>query len=181
METPQYGFLLIFSLVTTLGLISCSFCIAAEFKRSKEDSLRINGTLCYLPGSTAFGFGVAALIFLFIAQIIGNVIVCKNFCSGRRRSSCKAEKPSIASIFLVLSWISFGVATILIGAATSMTRRQPLGEGWLDGECYIVKDGVYSGSAVLVLITVSSQLISLILITKKSQVEKDQKVHTQVE
>lgn len=63
--------------------------------------------------------------------------------------------------------MSFGVAAILIGAATSMSRRQPLGEGWLDGECYIVKNGVYFGSAILVIITLALTIASAIL-TRRS-------------
>ncbi|CAK9143711.1 unnamed protein product [Ilex paraguariensis] len=181
MERNQYGFVLIFSVVIALGLVSFSLCFAAEFKRSKKGDLRIDGKLCYLPESGAFVLGIAALICLFIAQILGNVLVCRNLCSGRQRSSCKAKKPTSSSTFLVLSWISFGIALILIGAATSMNQRQPFGEGWLDRECYIVKDGVYIGSAVLVLITVSSSLVSAILTKMKSQLEKGQKVHAQVE
>ncbi|XP_019262383.1 PREDICTED: uncharacterized protein LOC109240198 [Nicotiana attenuata] len=77
--------------------------------------------------------------------------------------------------------ISFGIAVILIGASTSMSRNQHFGEGWLDGECYIVKDGVYTGSAILVLVTLSSTLGSAIMrIRKRNQVEQDSKVLQQV-
>lgn len=47
---------------------------------------------------------------------------------------------------------------ILISAATSMSRSQAFGEGWLDGECYLVKDGVYVGSAILALVALASTL-----------------------
>lgn len=42
----------------------------------------------------------------------------------------------------------------MISLATSMSRVQRYGEGWVDGECYIVRDGVYIGSGVLSLVTV---------------------------
>lgn len=51
----------------------------------------------------------------------------------------------------------------MISAATSMSRHQPFGEGWLDGECYLVKDGVYIGSAVLALMASGSILGSATL------------------
>lgn len=35
-----------------------------------------------------------------------------------------------------------------------MSRAQPYGEGWLDGECYLVRDGVYLSSGVLSLLAV---------------------------
>ncbi|GKU96011.1 hypothetical protein SLEP1_g9294 [Rubroshorea leprosula] len=37
-----------------------------------------------------------------------------------------------------------------------MSREQPYGEGWLDGECYTVRNGVYVGSGMLSLVTVLS-------------------------
>uniref|UniRef100_A0A5B7BPX6 Uncharacterized protein n=1 Tax=Davidia involucrata TaxID=16924 RepID=A0A5B7BPX6_DAVIN len=181
MEKHQYRFMVILSIVVILGLVSFTFCIASEFKRSKKKDLKLDGKLCYLPGSHAFGFGMAALICLLVAQIIGNLIICRNFCSGEKRSSNRAkEQTVVASALAVLSWISFGIAVILIGAATSMNRRQPYGTGWLDCECYIVKDGVYFGSGILVLVAVGSTLILATITMRKSHVEHGLKVHAQV-
>ncbi|KAM7464631.1 hypothetical protein LguiA_032752 [Lonicera macranthoides] len=177
MERQKFGFAVIFSVIIIFGLASFAMCVAAEFKRSKKEDLRLDGKWCYLPGSGAFGCGSAALVLLFIAQIIGNLILCRKCCSGGERSSCKAKNQTIPIIFISLSWISFGTAVILIGAATSMNGRQAFGKGWLDGECYIVKDGVFIGSGILVLITLSSTLVSGILELRKSQVEQGQKVH----
>lgn len=50
--------------------------------------------------------------------------------------------------------ISFGLAAIFLGTASSMNGRQPYGRGWLRGECYVVKDGIYAGAAVLAAATV---------------------------
>ena len=76
--------------------------------------------------------------------------------------------------------VSFGVVVILISTATSMNRKQPYGEGWLDGECYIVKDGVYGGAGMLVLVTAGSTLASAIITMRKREVEQGRKVHAQV-
>ncbi|KAJ7953296.1 Chitin synthase, putative (DUF1218) [Quillaja saponaria] len=71
---------LIFSIIICLsfGLISFLSCIIAETKRHKKKDLKMDGKLCYLPANHAFGFGIAALICLFIAQIIGSSIVFRN-------------------------------------------------------------------------------------------------------
>lgn len=50
--------------------------------------------------------------------------------------------------------LSFGLAAILLGTASGMSNRQAYGRGWLDGDCYLVKDGVYIGSAILAVSTV---------------------------
>ncbi|KAI7986648.1 Protein MODIFYING WALL LIGNIN-1 [Camellia lanceoleosa] len=75
-------------------------------------------------------------------------------------------------------WFSFGIAIVLISAATSMNTRQRYGEGWLDGECYIVKDGVYIGSAILVFVSIGLIIVSDIMTTRKNQVEEEYKVHS---
>ncbi|KAL3498061.1 hypothetical protein ACH5RR_040793 [Cinchona calisaya] len=184
MERHQYSYaeVIVLLLVIILGLVSSSLCFAAEFKRSKKGDLRFNGRLCYLSGSEGFGLGIAALVLLFIAQITGNLFICKEFWSRNHERSCKAKKPKIVITSLILSWISFGVAVILIGAAVSMSRSQLLGEGWLDGECYIVKDGVFIGSAILILITLGSTISLVVTTIRKRQAEQHaRKVHAQAE
>ncbi|XP_060207863.1 protein MODIFYING WALL LIGNIN-1-like isoform X1 [Lycium barbarum] len=174
MENHHFIYPILISSITALGLVSISLCIAAEFKKTKKKDLRFDGELCYLPGSVDFEFGIGAIICLVMAQVIGNLLICKIFFSrDHQNSSSKAKKkPTINGFMCVLSWISFVMAIILIGTGSSMNKSQPLGEGWIDGECYIVKDGVYIISAILVFVTLSSTLGSLILkIKKKNQVE----------
>ncbi|KAK1563206.1 hypothetical protein Q3G72_024024 [Acer saccharum] len=177
----RYGFMFIFSVIISLGLVSFVSCIVAETKKPKRKDLKVDGKLCYLPGNEAYGFGIAALICLSVAQIIGNLLICRNLCCSReKRNSYKCKKPIAVTTLLVFSWISFGVAVILIGAATSMSRRQTYGRGWLDRECYLVKDGVFFGSGVLALVTIGSNLGSAIISLKKTQVEQGRKVHAQI-
>ncbi|XAR69219.1 hypothetical protein NMG60_11000725 [Bertholletia excelsa] len=172
MDRRDSGFLLMLYIVVAIGVASFVLCIASELKRTKRKDLKMDGKLCYLPESRAFGYGAAALICLFLAQIVGSVILCRSVCSGEDRS-CRRTAGS--SFLLFLSWIMFGITVILISVATSMNTRQPYGEGWLDGECYLVKDGVFAGSAVLVVATVSSTVASAIMARKKSQLISDQK------
>ncbi|KAI3453915.1 hypothetical protein Pfo_010578 [Paulownia fortunei] len=177
----QYSFILFLSAIIASGLVSFALCLAAEFKKPKKNDLRLDGNMCYLPGSSAFGLGIAALTCLSIAQVIGNLFICRKFHSREHSRGCKFRKPSVSCILLVFSWISFGLAVILISAATSMSRSQPFGEGWLDGECYVVKDGVYVGSAVLGLLALGSTLGSgAITMIRRRQSEENRKVHAQV-
>ncbi|PIN26289.1 hypothetical protein CDL12_00967 [Handroanthus impetiginosus] len=180
MEKPlnQYSLVLFYSIIAASSLVSFALCIAAEFKKSKKNDLRLDGKLCYLPRSAAFELGIAALICLSIAQVIGSLYICRKFRS-KEGTGCKVRKPAVSCSLLIFSWISFGIAVILIGAATSMSRSQPLGEGWLDGECYLVKDGVYVGSAMLALLALGSTLGSDIITIAPKKAEENRKVHAQ--
>ncbi|KAF7829110.1 putative transmembrane protein [Senna tora] len=163
------------------GLISFISCIVAEIKRNKKGDLRWNGKLCFLPSSQAFEFGIAALVSFFLAQIIGNCIILKNYCSGRKRN-VKCKIPAIAKALLLISCrVGFGIAVIMLISATSMSSRQPYGEGWLNGECYLVKGGTYIGSAILILVALASSIIASLLSTANTtQADESRKVHAQM-
>ncbi|KAK4804854.1 hypothetical protein SAY86_004671 [Trapa natans] len=141
-----------------LGLLSALSCIASELKRTKEDELKLDGKLCYLPGNSgAYMFGAAALTFLCAAQAVGNLGIVTNWACwrmkiGSRSNDDKRRRMVITAGLLAVSWVSFLIAVTLIGAATSMNREQGYGRGWLDGECYTVKRGVYLSSAALALV-----------------------------
>ncbi|CAN4076424.1 unnamed protein product [Withania somnifera] len=174
MENHQFIYKILVTFIIALGLVSISLCVAAEFKKTKKKDLRFDGKLCSLPGSVAFELGIGALICLTMAQVIGNLLICTVFFSKEHQNSSKTKKkPTINGLICVLSWMSFVMAIILIGTGSSLSKSQPLGEGWLDGECYIVKDGVYIISAILVFITLSLTLSSLILkIKRKNQQQR---------
>uniref|UniRef100_A0A0R0FMN3 Uncharacterized protein n=1 Tax=Glycine max TaxID=3847 RepID=A0A0R0FMN3_SOYBN len=181
-KPPRCKFTVFFFIIISLslGLISFVLCIAAEIKRNKlnwfvlqEEDLRWNGKLCYLPSSKAFGLGIAALVSFFLAQIIGNSILLKYSC-WRRKNKPHFKVPAIAKILVLISWVSFGFAAILLIAATSMNRKQPYRVGWLKGECYLVKGGTYVGSAILVLVTVCSVNGSAFSTLKSSQANQHQ-------
>ncbi|KAJ6309348.1 hypothetical protein OIU76_018856 [Salix suchowensis] len=101
MAKHQYGLLLFFSILVSLSLVSFVSCILAESKKAKKEDLKLSNKLCELPQSHAFGFGIAALTWLVIAQVVGNVMICAHF---RHTESSKAMKPKIATGLLVFSW-----------------------------------------------------------------------------
>ncbi|KAE8693171.1 Long-chain fatty alcohol dehydrogenase family protein [Hibiscus syriacus] len=169
---------LIFSVVASLGLVSFALCLVAEAKRTKAEDLKFDGRLCQVPVSRSFGFVVAALICLSIAQIIGNVTVCANYWSSRSKGKVQNGNAKKPILFLTaFSWVSFGVAVILMSVATSMSRKQSYGEGWLDGECYIVKGGVYISSGLLSLAALSALLGAAAVMTITTPVDQVLKVH----
>ncbi|KAI4327906.1 hypothetical protein L6164_020315 [Bauhinia variegata] len=181
METPsRFKFTQLFFLIISLssGLISCILCIVAEVKRNKKEDIRWSGNMCYLPPNQAFGCGIAALACFCVAQITANSIFFKNSCSGWKRNAM-FKIPAISKILFLISWFSFGFAVILLITATSMSRRQPFGVGWLDGECYLVKGGTYVGSAILILVALASITGSALSTKKTSHVDQGRKIHVQ--
>lgn len=168
MEIHQFIYPIFISFITALGLVSISLCIAAEFKKTKKEDLRFDGKLCYLPGSVAFELGIGALICIIVAQLIGNLLICRIVFSRKHQNNSKPYKnPTLNTLICIISWMSFVMAIIFIGTCISMSKTQQFGEGWLDGECYIVNDGIYIVSAILILITWSTTLGSLIFNIKK--------------
>ncbi|GER28186.1 hypothetical protein STAS_03959 [Striga asiatica] len=170
----QYSFILFSSAIIISGLVYSALCFAAEFKKLK---------LCYLPRSPAYELGFGALICLCLAQFVGNLFVCKKHFQWRWRVNrvCKVRKQSVSCLLLVFSWINFGVAVILIGVATSMSRSQAFGDGWLNGECYLVKNGIYIGSAFLGLLALGSILGSGAVVVRRVQAEEHKKVHAKID
>lgn len=64
-----------------------------------------------------------------------------------------------------------------------MNQSQAFGEGWLDGECYLVKDGVYVGSVLLTSLALGSSLGSGILAMRRQKAEETRgsSAHAKVE
>ncbi|XP_030472063.2 protein MODIFYING WALL LIGNIN-1 [Syzygium oleosum] len=178
---PGLAALLLSLAIVSLGVAAALSSIAAEIKKTKLRQLKWDGKLCYLPGSDAFKYGVAALACLSVAQVVGYAAICAGFCSRDRKGveRRKGKRLTIKAALFVVSWTSFGVATVVLGAAASMSRDQPYRRGWLNGECYLVRDGVFVASAVLVAIASGSTLCLAVMSMKKGRIEQDLKLHPQ--
>ncbi|KAI3792893.1 hypothetical protein L2E82_06784 [Cichorium intybus] len=165
-QTRIISHVLVITTIISLAVASFALCIICEFKKSKKEELRLDGKLCHLPQSRAFGYGIAALMCSLIAQVIGTgfFVFCRRSCDF-----ISSSKTSFASILLCFSWTSFFIAAILMGTATSMSRKQTYGEGWVDGKCYLVKNGVFVGSGMLALIAMISTLLSCYLVLNMSR------------
>ncbi|XP_066319293.1 protein MODIFYING WALL LIGNIN-1-like [Miscanthus floridulus] len=140
-------------IVVFLSVIAFSCSLAAEFRKVKEKDMKLDGSLCSLPKSSAFELGVAAIAFLFVAQLVGTTAAVTTVCAGKpRKSSATRGRAAFVSL-LVLSWLSFAVAVILLATAASMNHGQRYGRGWMDGDCYVARSGVFGGAAGLVVVT----------------------------
>ncbi|CAK9325393.1 unnamed protein product [Citrullus colocynthis] len=180
MEKPPFSrFVISFSIVAVLTLASFASCIAAEFNRTKKKDLKLNGRFCFLPESDAFKLGVGGLVCLIMAQIIGNTTIYHSYWPKEHRKSCSVKTP-LLSITLLISWASFGIAVVMMSGATSMSRRQEYGKGWVEGECYVVKDGIFVGAALLALINGGSTIGSAAIGRRTSHVKGPNQVHAQI-
>ncbi|XP_023645429.1 uncharacterized protein LOC17900229 isoform X2 [Capsella rubella] len=141
----------------------------------KGKDLKWDGESCYLPEYRAFGLGVAALVCVSVAQIVGNVLICRGFLK-----TDKTGTTPLCIILMLFSWVSFAVAVTLISVGASMNREQRYGKGWLNRECYLVKDGVFAASGVLCVMTLAAILGAFASIAKPSvHVETQDKRHNQ--
>nr|GEX18766.1 glutamate receptor 3.1 like [Tanacetum cinerariifolium] len=123
-QTKIISHVVIITIIISLAIASFTLCIICELKKSKKKELRVDGELCFLPRSQAFGYGIANLICSSVGQIVGTgfFVFCK------RSTDFKPARTLFASILLLLSWMSFFIMVILTGTTTSMNRRQSYGE-----------------------------------------------------
>ncbi|CAM0944891.1 unnamed protein product [Alopecurus aequalis] len=140
-------------LLLSATAFSCS--LAAEFQKVKDKDMKLDGSLCSLPKSSAFELGVSAIAFLTVAQLVGTTAAATTMCtSSSKTNKSAATRGRVASVaLLVLSWVCFALAVILLATAASMNNGQRYGRGWMDGDCYVAKNGVFGGAAALVVVT----------------------------
>jgi hypothetical protein len=49
--------------------------------------------------------------------------------------------------------VCFALAVVMLATAASMNSGQRYGRGWMDGDCYVARTGVFGGAAALVVVT----------------------------
>ncbi|EOA17405.1 hypothetical protein CARUB_v10005707mg [Capsella rubella] len=163
--------LFLYLVVFSLGLVSFITCFAAEFKRTKKEDIRWDKERnCYVPESHAFGLGSAAVLCFCLAQIVGNIAVLRNHRTrSKREDGYKFTDLSLPTVLLLLSWSNFVVVVLILSTAISMSRAQAYREGWLEGDCYLVKDGVFAASGCLAILGLGALTISATRIKVKKQ------------
>ncbi|CAF2148570.1 hypothetical protein BRARA_A01033 [Brassica rapa] len=160
------------SVVFLLGLVSFITCFIAEFNRTKKEDVRWDTErTCYIPRSHAFWLGTAAVLCFCVAQIVGNIVVFRIYRTGtKREDGYKITNLTLPTVLLILSWSNFVVVVLILSTAISMSRLQPFGEGWLEEDCYLVKDGVFAASGCLSILGLGALTIS----ANKTKVKKQQ-------
>ena len=72
----------------------------------------------------------------------------------RIRNSCdRSELNRVGPALLLGRRLSFAVAVTLLATAASMNHGQRYGRGWMDGDCYVARNGVFGAAAALVVVT----------------------------
>ena len=66
--------------------------------------MKLDGSLCSLPKTSAFELGVAAIAFLFVAQLVGTTAAVTTACVARPKKSSAAGGRAAFVALLVLSW-----------------------------------------------------------------------------
>lgn len=161
-----------YSVVFFLGLVSFITCFVAEFKRTKKEDIRWDTERnCYIPGSHAFWLGIVSILCFCIAQIVGNLVVFRNHRTRiKREDGYKINNLTLPTVLLILSWSNFVLVVLILSTAISMSRAQPFGVGWLEEDCYLVKDGVFAASGCLAILGLGALTIS----ATKNKVKKRQ-------
>ncbi|KAG8072014.1 hypothetical protein GUJ93_ZPchr0006g45630 [Zizania palustris] len=155
-------------IVVLLSATAFSCSLAAEFRKVKDKDMKLDGSLCSLPKSSAFELGVAAIAFLSAAQLVGTTAAATTMCAASKHSKSSTTRRRVGSVaLLVLSWVTFALAVVLLATAASMNHGQRYGRGWMDGDCYVARNGVFAGAAALVVVT-ALLIVGLTSATKSS-------------
>ncbi|KAJ4746347.1 hypothetical protein LUZ62_080752 [Rhynchospora pubera] len=135
--------------VFSTAAFSCG--LTAEFNKVKD--MKVDGSLCSLPRTPAFGLGIAAVVCMTVAQMVGTVVGGARICAmDGKFSICKNW---IALAYLVSSWLCYGLAAVMLGTGASMNSGQPYRKGWMDGVCYLVKSGIFgTASSIAILASI---------------------------
>uniref|UniRef100_A0A452Z705 Uncharacterized protein n=1 Tax=Aegilops tauschii subsp. strangulata TaxID=200361 RepID=A0A452Z705_AEGTS len=154
--------IIVCSVVGSLGVLSAVLGFSAEGTKLTVSDLYVGGGLCLYPQNPALGLGVCAVIFLVVAQIAFAVV---GGCCGCCRSRAIPSETNriIGVVCAVFSWIMAIIAFALLvtGAAWNTTgTREPSPFGL----CYVLKDGIFAGGAVLTLVATALGLTSYVML-----------------
>ncbi|KAF8756783.1 hypothetical protein HU200_011050 [Digitaria exilis] len=99
---------------------------------------------------------VSAIAFLFVAQLVGTTAsVTTAYAGGKPKKIAAAARGRIAFIALLsLSWYAeLRGSRDPAGDRGEHEQRARYGRGWMDGDCYVARNGVFGGAAALVVVT----------------------------
>lgn len=143
------------TVVGFLGLVAAALAFAAEAKHIRAGEVApMDDGMCLYPRSPALPLGTTAGLALLVAQVIVNVSAgC--LCCARGGPYRASSNRTIAIICLVVSWITFVIAFVLLMAGAALNDQHNASMRTFNGYCYVVKSGVFAGGAVLALATVT--------------------------
>ncbi|KAJ7537162.1 hypothetical protein O6H91_12G100900 [Diphasiastrum complanatum] len=154
MMMMQGSALLICGSIALLGIISAALGFVAEATHIQADQVKnINGQ-CIYPKSPALVLGVIAAFAILLAQVLSNLTggcICRN--RGLNGTYMSNSSRSVGILCLVMSWITFFNAFVLLLAGASLQIQDQITHFWSNRDCLVVKPGVFAGGAILALAT----------------------------
>ncbi|KAM0909320.1 hypothetical protein ACQ4PT_014894 [Festuca glaucescens] len=157
--------IIVSAIVGSLGLLSAILGFSAEGTKLTFSDLVWFSGVCYYPQNPALALGVCAAIFLIFGQVTFAVVGgCCGCCKSRAMPS--ETHRIIGVVCAVVSWIAAVVAFGLFvdGAASNATGER---ETTALGLCYVLKDGIFAGAAVLTLAATALALTSYIMLRRQ--------------
>ncbi|CAM0955360.1 unnamed protein product [Alopecurus aequalis] len=156
---------IVLAVVGSLGLLSAILGFSAEGTKLTFSDLYWFDGLCYYPQNPSLALGVCAAIFLLIAQVTFAVVGgCCGCCKSRAVPS--ETNRVIGLVCAIVSWIAAVIAFSLLvdGVASNAVGER---ETTTLGLCYVLKDGIFAGAAVLTLAATALGLTSYVLLRKQ--------------
>ncbi|XP_044962685.1 uncharacterized protein LOC123415692 [Hordeum vulgare subsp. vulgare] len=154
--------IIVCSVVGSIGVLSAILGFSAEGTKLTISDVYVGGGLCLYPQNPALGLGVCAAIFLIVAQII---LAGFGGCCGCCKSRAIPSETSriIGVVCAVFSWITAIIAFALLatGAAWNATGTR---DSSVFGLCYVLKDGIFAGGAVLTLVATALGVTSSVML-----------------
>ncbi|KAM0867816.1 hypothetical protein ACQ4PT_041731 [Festuca glaucescens] len=157
--------IIVSGIVGSLGVLSAILGFSAEGTKLTLSDLLWGYGVCYYPQNPALALGVCAAIFLIIAQVVFAVVGgCCGCCKSRAMPS--ETNRIIGGVCAIVSWIAAVIAFALFvrGAASNETGAR---DATTLGLCYVLKDGIFAGAAVLTLAATALALTSYILLGRQ--------------
>lgn len=151
------------AVVGSLGVLSAILGFSAEGTKITLSDILVIGDECVYPQNPALALGVCAVIFLLMAQItVSAVGGCCGCCKSRAIPS--ETKRIVGVVCAVLSWIAAVIAFALFvgGAAWNANVVRVTAP-----VCYILKDGIFAGAAVLTLAATALGITSFIMLRRQ--------------
>ncbi|XP_074584537.1 protein MODIFYING WALL LIGNIN-1-like [Curcuma longa] len=151
-----------------LGLLSVALAFAAEATRIKASDVEETGQYrCTYPKSPALALGLLSSLALIVAQVIINTVAGCICCTKHPRPS--GTNWMVALICFIASWVSFVIAFLLLLTGAALSDRRTLERRYFDdGECYVVKSGVFAGGALSSFTSVALGIVYYVALSSKN-------------
>ncbi|CAM0955359.1 unnamed protein product [Alopecurus aequalis] len=153
--------IIVLAVVGSLGLLSAILGFSAERTKLTISDVLVGDEECFYPHNPAFALGVCAAVFLAISQLMFGAI--GGCCCCMSRPIPSKIRRIIGVVCALFSWIAAAIAfSLFVKGASSNTEGRRKADNF--GRCYFLKDGFFTGAAVLTLAATALAIISDVLL-----------------